>query len=291
MQSSSSSGDKSIETYLGALASLGLSQYESKCFLAALQTGPATINQIGIVAGVPRTKVYGAVRKLVERGLLEQSEDNSKIFLAHSPKDVLIPLLEKEDKRIKQGIEALTELEVIHQSMAYVKRAETLRSKVLRYHPRSSVTRKMRELFMTSNKKVVVLTTANALIRLSKMSDILFDRSRLGMSMEIFSSSRDEPVFTTAVQNLKEIDNGTISILPSAAPVQIVIVDSEYVLICELKPDDLRDDGQDVAFLIQSSELAEMMESLIRVMTTVHGELPSMRQYEKRESATESKTV
>ncbi|MDG6906628.1 MAG: hypothetical protein JRN20_12680 [Nitrososphaerota archaeon] len=271
----SSPVDKSIETFLGALASLGLSQYESKCYLAAVQIGPATINQIGIVAGVPRTKVYGSVRKLVERGLLEPSEDDSKIFIVRSPKDVLIPLLEKEDKRLKQGIEALTELEVIHQSMAYVKRAETLRSKVLRYYPRSSVTRKMKELFMGCKKKATILTTANGLIRISKMSDILFDRSRLGMSLEIFSSSRDEPVFTTAIQNLKEIENSSISLLPSAAPIQIVVVDGQYVLVCELKPDDLRDDGQDVAFLIQSPEMAEMMESLIRVMSTVHSELPS----------------
>lgn len=267
--------DKSAETYLGALASLGLSQYESKCFLAAVQTGPATINQIGIVAGVPRTKVYGAVRKLVERGLLEQSEDDPKVFIAHSPKDVLIPLLEKEDKRIKLGIEALTELEVIHQSMAYVKRAETLRSKVLRYYPRSSVTRKTRELFIGCKKKVIVLTTANGLIRLSKLSDILFERARLGMSLEVFTATRDEPVFTTAIQNMKEIDNSIISLLPSAAPVQMIIVDEQYVLVCDLKPDDLRDDGQDVAFLIQSSEMAEMMESLVRVMATVHGELPT----------------
>ena len=45
----------------------------------------------------------------MERGLIEQSEDDLKIFVAKSPKDVLIPLLEKEDKRIKQGIEALNE--------------------------------------------------------------------------------------------------------------------------------------------------------------------------------------
>jgi len=274
LQTSSSSEDKSTESYLGALASLGLSQYESKCFLAALQTGPATINQIGIVAGVPRTKVYGAVRKLAERGLLDQSEDDPKIFFARSPKDVLIPLLDKEQRRIKQGIDALTELEVIHQSMAYVKRAETLRSKVLRYYPRSSVTRKTKELFTNCKKKVIILTTANGLIRLSKMSGILFEHSRLGMTLEVFSPSRDEPVFTTAVQNLKEIDNCIISLLPSAAPVQIITVDEQYVFVCELKPDDLRDDGQDVGFLIQSSEYAEMMESFIRVMATVHGELP-----------------
>lgn len=272
---SSPSDDRSIESYLSALASIGLSQYESKCFLAALQTGPATINQIGMTAGVPRTKVYGAVRKLVERGLLEQSEDDSKIFVARSPKEVLVPLLDKEQHRIKQGIEALTELEVIHQSMGFVKRGETLRSKVLRYHPRPNITRRIAELFKNSTRKIIVLTTANGLIRLSKLSDILFERSKLGMYSEIFSSAREEPVFSTAVQNLKEVNNCTVSLLPSAAPVQVLIVDELHVLISELRPDDLREDGQDVAFLFQSAELAEMLESLIRVMAAVHSELPA----------------
>ncbi|MGI0091849.1 MAG: TrmB family transcriptional regulator [Nitrososphaerales archaeon] len=269
--------EKTSETHLSALSSLGLSQYESRCFLSSLQTGPATINQIGIVAGVPRTKVYGAVRKLVERGLIEQSEEDQKVFIARSPKDVLIPLLEKEQERVRQELDALAELEVIHQSMGFVKRAEALRSKVLRYYPRTGVTRKTRELFLGARKKVVVLTTANGLIRLSKMSEILFDRAKLGMALEIFSSSRDEPVFSTAVQSLKEIENSVISLLPSAAPVQIIIVDEQNLLVSELKPDDLRDDGQDVAFLIHSSELAEMMESLVRVMATVHGELETRR--------------
>ncbi len=263
-----------MESYLNALASIGLSQYESKCFLASLQSGPATINQIGLTASVPRTKVYGAVRKLVERGLLEQAEDDPKIFVAKSPKEVLVPLLDREQHRIKQGIEALSELEVIHQSMGLVKRGETLRSKVLRYHPRTSITRRILELFKNSKRKILVLTTANGLIRLSKMSDVLFERSQLGMTLEMFSSSREEPVFSTAVQNLKEVNNCVVSLLPSTAPVQIIIVDETFVLISELRPDDLRDDGQDVGFLFQSSELAEMLESLIRVMSTVHSELP-----------------
>jgi len=273
LTASASSGESASETQLNALSSLGLSQYESKCFLASLQTGPATINQIGIVAGVPRTKVYGAVRKLVERGLLEPSEDDPKIFIARSPKDVLIPLLEKEDKRIKQGIEALNELEVIHKSMALVKRADALRSKVLRYTPRYVVMRKTRELFQNCRKKVVILTTANGLIRLSRMSDILFERARLGMSLQIFTSTLDEPVFSTTIQNLKEIENSSISLLPSVAPIQVILIDEQYVIVTELKPDDIREEGMDVSFLIHNTELTEMMESLIRVLASVHADL------------------
>ena len=268
-----SSEGSSNESRLSALASLGLSQYESKCFLASLQTGPSTINQIGIVAGVPRTKVYGAVRKLVERGLLEQSDDNQKIFFARSPKDVLIPLLEKEQRRIKQGLEALTELEVIHQSMGYVRRAEALRSKVLRYYPRTAITRKLRELFESAKKKVVVLTTARGLIRLSKMAEILYERSKLGLNVEIFSSTLDEPVFSTAVQSLKEIENCVVEFLPALVSLQVVIVDSTFLFITELKPDDMRDDGMDIGFLIVNSEMAEIMEGLVRFLPSVHRDL------------------
>lgn len=268
-----SSEGPSNESHLNALASLGLSQYESKCFLASLQTGPSTINQIGIVAGVPRTKVYGAVRKLVERGLIEQSEENQKIFFARSPKDVLIPLLEKEQKRIKQGLEALTELEVIHQSMGYVKRAEALRSKVLRYYPRVAITRKLKEFFESAKKKVVILTTAKGLVRLSKMADILYERSKVGLSVEIFSSILDEPVFATAVQSLKEIENCIIEFLPALVSVQVIIVDSTFLFITELKPDDMRDEGMDVGFLIVNSEMAEIMEGLVRFLPSVQRDL------------------
>jgi sugar-specific transcriptional regulator TrmB len=255
------------DSHLNALASIGLSLYESKCFLASLELGPSTINQIGITAGVPRTKVYGAVKKLVERGLIEQSEDDSKLYVAKSPKEFLIPLLEKESRRIKESLDAMTELEVIHESMEYVKRAETLRSKVWRYSPRKIITRKLRELFEQSKKKVVVLTSANGLIRLSRMADVLYERSsRDGLKVDIFTGTRDEPIFSTAVQSLNEIENCNISFLPISVPIQIIAIDSQYLLITELKPDDLKEEGMDVAFMIMNSELGEMMDSLIRII-------------------------
>jgi HTH-type transcriptional regulator, sugar sensing transcriptional regulator len=263
------------ETHLSALGSIGLSQYESKCFLASLELGPSTINQIGITAGVPRTKVYGAVKKLVERGLIEQSEEDPKKYIARSPRDKLIPLMEKESQRIKESLEALTELEIIHESMAYVKKAEALRSKVLRYSPRAAITRKLRELIARSKAKVVILTTANGAIRLSRMADLLFERSRQGLEVEIFTATKDEPIFSTAIQSLNEIENCDISLLPAIAPIQVIAIDSQYLLISELKPDDIKEEGMDVAFLIQNPELTEMMEGFIRIIgPQLRGEIP-----------------
>lgn len=257
----------STEAELNALASIGLSQYEGKCFLAALETGPATINQIGIVAGVPRTKVYGAVRKLAERGLFEQSKEDDRIYSAKSPREVLIPLLEKEEKRIKQGLEALTRLEIIHQSMAYVKRTDALSSNTLRISPRSAVTKKFQELLFQSRKRIVIFTTANGLVRLSKMSGLLFERAEAGAEIEVMTPIKDEPVFHTAIQSINEIENSKVSLLTSPGssfPLQIAVIDGKYAIFCEFKPDDMRDEAMDVAFVIENSELAEMAEALIR---------------------------
>ena len=237
----------------------------ASAFLLRFKPGPATINQIGIVAGIPRTKVYGAVRKLVERGLLVQSEEDEKIFSAKSPSEVLIPLLEKERRRINQGLEALAELELIHQSMRYVKRSGTLLSKIVRYSPRIVVTRKIQELFQDSKTKIVILTSANGLIRLSKLAGVLYDRSKLGMKLEVYSAERDEPIFHTAIQSIKEIENASVTLIPSAISDPIIVVDRQHVLVSDLRPDDMRDDGMDVAFLIQNSEMAEIIESLVRL--------------------------
>jgi sugar-specific transcriptional regulator TrmB len=257
------------ETHLSALSAIGLSQYESKCFLASLYSGPSTINQIGLVAGVPRTKVYGAVRRLIERGLIEQSPDNPKILVAKSPKESLIPLLEKEERRIRVGLEALSELETIHRSMKFVKtgtQAETMPSRIVRLAPRSALTKKLRELFASSSQRVFVFTTASGLIRISKMADVLFERaSKEGVKVEVLSPSLDEAIFSTAVQSLKEIPGCLVTILRgSTMPVELAIVDSEHTIVAELKPDDLRESGMDVGFYIQNSELADIYEGLIR---------------------------
>jgi sugar-specific transcriptional regulator TrmB len=224
---------------------------------------------------VPRTKVYGAVRKLVERGLLEQSEDDPKIYYARSPKDVLIPLMERELGRVKQGLDALNELDIIHRSLQYVKRAKSISSTVRRYSPRSRVDAKLNELFAQSESKVVILTTAKGLIRLSRQASLLYERSRVGMRLEILSPTLDEPVFSTAVQSLREVERSNIAFVPPMVPIQLVCVDTRFLLISELKPDDTRDEGMDVGFLIESSELTEMMEDLIRVLGPVERQVVS----------------
>lgn len=83
---------------LERLENFGLSQKESKVYLASLELGDATASDISIKSNLPRTLVYDLLERLIERGLVSYSiKNNKKYFLAVHPKEFLTILKEKEN--------------------------------------------------------------------------------------------------------------------------------------------------------------------------------------------------
>ena len=100
----------------------------------------------------------------------------------------------------------------------------------------------------------------------------LFDRAQEGATIEVISPLKDEPVFHTAIQSLNEIENAKVSLLTSSSAsfsLQISVIDGKFTVFCEFKPDDIRDEAMDVAFVIENSELSEMAEVLIRSLSGI----------------------
>jgi sugar-specific transcriptional regulator TrmB len=65
---------------------LGFSDYEAGVYMSLLQHSPVTAYEAAKGAGIPTSKVYGVMAKLVEKGVvLERSEGEKRLF---SPKDV-----------------------------------------------------------------------------------------------------------------------------------------------------------------------------------------------------------
>ena len=54
------------------LEALGLSQNESKCYLAVLGLGPSGVSDIAKNAGIHRIDAYRAIKKLIHEGLVDQ---------------------------------------------------------------------------------------------------------------------------------------------------------------------------------------------------------------------------
>ena len=97
----------SIET----LKQLGLSDNETKVYLAALELGHATVQELGKKSGVKRTTVYTAIDGLKEKGIISQIKKGAKTFLVAESPEVLGQIA---DRRAQMFKESLPELKSIY---------------------------------------------------------------------------------------------------------------------------------------------------------------------------------
>jgi HTH-type transcriptional regulator, sugar sensing transcriptional regulator len=86
------------------LIALGLTEYESKVYLALLGEHPATGYQISKAAGIPRSMVYEALGRLEARGAaLKTFEDKATLYRPVSP-DTLLDRYEQEARQRVAGL-------------------------------------------------------------------------------------------------------------------------------------------------------------------------------------------
>lgn len=67
------------------LVELGLTLNEARCYVALLNTGPATAAELAKVSGVPRPKVYATLKSLEQRGFSYPSGDQVTKFRPVDP--------------------------------------------------------------------------------------------------------------------------------------------------------------------------------------------------------------
>ena len=64
---------------------LGLSEYEARVYLSLVTGGASEAKKLSMVCGVPRTKVYKTLKKLMKRGLVVEIPRNPRKFAPTSP--------------------------------------------------------------------------------------------------------------------------------------------------------------------------------------------------------------
>ncbi len=87
--------------YEKELQSLGLSEKEAKVYLAALELGPDTVQNIAKKAGINRPTAYLQIESLKQKGIISEVEKDKKVlYMAESP-DRLTSLLNLHEKELK----------------------------------------------------------------------------------------------------------------------------------------------------------------------------------------------
>lgn len=83
------------------LTSLGLSENETKTYIALLELGESTATKISLKSGLERVHTYQILNKLIDKGISSNViKNNTKYFIAADPDSLLKNLKEKEKNLI-----------------------------------------------------------------------------------------------------------------------------------------------------------------------------------------------
>lgn len=99
--------DHDMDSVQKQLEDLGLSPNEVKVYLASLELGAATAQQIAAKAAVVRPTAYVAIGGLVKRGLMSSHTRGKKQFFQGERPEVLLNFIENEKKRVISNEEKL----------------------------------------------------------------------------------------------------------------------------------------------------------------------------------------
>lgn len=79
------------------LQKIGLTEKEASLYMAGLETGPATLQQLVDVSGLKRATVYDVIASLKEKGLMKTvARGKRKVYIAEEPHNLFSLLKQKE---------------------------------------------------------------------------------------------------------------------------------------------------------------------------------------------------
>lgn len=92
---------------IASLKDFGLTENEAKVYLANMELGTATIQQISRKANIKRTTVYAVAESLKKQGILSATKKGSKTLLVAETPDNLVRLAQKRWQSLKNSLPEL----------------------------------------------------------------------------------------------------------------------------------------------------------------------------------------
>ena len=160
---------------------LGLSEYEARVYVSLVTEGASEARKLSIRCGVPRTKVYATLKKLMERGLVFELPVDPRKFAPSSPAEAFEQYLLHSKEETSDRVISLVESDKVVSLLeeAYEKTQSTIeprKEEVWIVQGRSEMLTKIREMLSRAKKSVTVVTTENGFLFFYKTFDKLLDK-------------------------------------------------------------------------------------------------------------------
>jgi sugar-specific transcriptional regulator TrmB len=250
------------EREVAALRRLGLTEYESRIYLALIKMGPKKASEVSFFGQVPRTKAYGTIRELQRKGLLQVIPGKPEVYVPSSPGEFLMPLVTKLHSEVRDSENVVQELAVSYETSKYARRHEIPRdaSEFWRIDGRKNILEKLSELLHDATKSVNYSTSAWGLVRAYKAHSEMLEKARKqGAAVRVLSPV--SPENSAVAKQLSEVIE--LKRLDKPVTPHFLSVDTRELVVMESKPDDLRTDrGSDTAIWTTNKLLVELHDQL-----------------------------
>jgi len=243
-----------------ALRRLGLSEYESRLYLALLRMGPIKASQLSFFGHVPRTKTYSAIKELERKGLVRIGPGKPEVYTPSSPIEALMPIITTLQNDIKTSEQLVQSLAVTYESSKYVKpNAPKQSEQFWQVDGRQSICDRLNQLMKTATHSINYSTSASGLIRAYKSHvDALEQANERGAKVRLLSPVTAEN--STVAKQFSEIIDFKVA---DNSIENFVCVDSKEMVVIDSRPDDnMADQGSDVAVWTTNVLFVEVFERL-----------------------------
>lgn len=165
---------------------IGLSEYESKVYLSLINLGTAGARKLSLNCDVPRTKVYGTLKKLIDYGLVVEIPETPKQFAPSHPGESFNTILNITKEKATDFDSIIKYLETIHEKH----KEETGPKKKLVWFLEQDldIKGKCNEIIRQSEESLTIVTTDDGLEILFNAAHRLLDEMlENGVEIKLYS--------------------------------------------------------------------------------------------------------
>lgn len=242
---------------LKKLEDFGLTEYQARVYLALLEFEVATAGQIPSASKVPRTKIYGIMRQLHEKGLVQIVPETPLKYRA-------VPFERYLENQIKDMRVRSDELEAnktdLSKEFAFSHKKPEKQGKFEVLYGRRNVRDRLTKIYTQAKKEILSIGTSNSPARI--VNTTLWeieDKKKEGVLIQYafpVSKSNQEKVAKIAkYAEIRHIDRNP--------PMHFVVVDNKECMLIHRVPDDpdpVR--GEDVAIWTDDEAIVNAMDEI-----------------------------
>lgn len=244
---------------LTKLKEFGLTEYQARAYLALLELNISTANQIPAVSRVPRTKIYGIMRQLHDKGLVQIIPETPLKYKA-------VPFKRYLERRVDQLKEESEELE---QSIGKLSEAFKIKphepdeqGKFEMFYGRRNVRDKLRDMYSNAKNHLISVGNEHSPGRIIRTSiSIIEDIAKAGVNIQYgFPVGKEN--WERIERLAKFADIRHIDRIPS---MHFIVVDSkECMLVHRIPNDEDPVRGEDIAIWSNDNAIVTTMEGFAK---------------------------